>query len=69
MRTAMRQMMGVFAQSDRGMTVAKLCRGRRIKGEKGEYAYPAPPYGWRAHKKNLTAEEMEQAGRARAPTP
>ncbi|SDM77061.1 Recombinase [Streptomyces sp. cf386] len=48
------------------MTVAKLRRGRRIKGEKGEYAYGAPPYGWQAHKKELTPEEMEQAGRARA---
>lgn len=66
MRTAMRQMMGVFAQLDRGMTVAKLRRGRRIKGEKGQYAYGAPPYGWTAHKKELTEEEMEQAGRARA---
>ncbi|MGW7754490.1 recombinase family protein [Streptomyces violaceusniger] len=45
MRTAMRQMMGVFAQLDRGMTVAKLRRGRRIKGQKGQYAYGAPPYG------------------------
>ncbi|MFE5199010.1 recombinase family protein [Streptomyces sp. NPDC056601] len=53
-------------QLDRGMTVAKLRRGRRIKGEKGEYAYGAPPYGWQAHKKDLTKEEMEQAGRARA---
>ncbi|MEU1940468.1 recombinase family protein [Streptomyces coeruleorubidus] len=66
MRTAMRQMMGVFAQLDRGMTVAKLRRGRRTKGEKGQYAYGAPPYGWQAHKKELTEEEMEQAGRARA---
>ncbi|MGW3498134.1 recombinase family protein [Streptomyces sp. NPDC001020] len=66
MRTAMRQMMGVFAQLDRGMTVAKLRRGRRIKGEKGQYAYGAPPYGWQAHKNELTEEEMEQAGRARA---
>lgn len=66
MRTAMRQMMGVFAQLDRGMPVAKLRRGRRIKGEKGEYAYGAPPYGWQAHKKELTEEELEQAGRARA---
>jgi DNA invertase Pin-like site-specific DNA recombinase len=66
MRTAMRQMMGVFAQLDRGMSVAKLRRGRRIKGEKGEYAYGAPPYGWQAHKKELTEEEMEQVGRARA---
>ncbi|WP_179894002.1 recombinase family protein [Streptomyces sp. gb14] len=45
MRAAMRQMMGVFAQLDRGMTVAKLRRGRRIKGEKGQYAYGAPSYG------------------------
>ncbi|MFB8065602.1 recombinase family protein [Streptomyces rubiginosohelvolus] len=45
MRAAMRQMMGVFAQLDRGITVAKLRRGRRIKGEKGQYAYGAPPYG------------------------
>ncbi|MFF8414919.1 recombinase family protein [Streptomyces omiyaensis] len=66
MRTAMRQMMGVFAQLDRGMTVAKLRRGRRIKGEKGQYAYGAPPYGWAAHKKELAEEEQEQAGRARA---
>ncbi|GAA1377263.1 recombinase family protein [Streptomyces beijiangensis] len=66
MRTAMRQMMGVFAQLDRGMIVAKLRRGRRIKGEKGQYAYGAPPYGWAAHKKELTKEELEQAGRARA---
>ncbi|WP_406327291.1 recombinase family protein [Streptomyces sp. NBC_01617] len=48
------------------MTVAKLRRGRRIKGEKGEYAYGAPPYGWHAHKKELAEEETEQAGRARA---
>ncbi|AYN43365.1 hypothetical protein D9753_36055 [Streptomyces dangxiongensis] len=66
MRTAMRQMMSVFAQLDRGMTVAKHRRGRRIKGKKGQYAYGAPPYGRQAHKKELTEEEMEQAGRARA---
>ncbi|MEU6768108.1 hypothetical protein ABZ916_37100 [Streptomyces sp. NPDC046853] len=44
MRTAMRQMMGAFAQLDRGMPVANSRRGLRIKGEKGEYAYGAPPY-------------------------
>lgn len=48
------------------MTVAKLRRGRRIKGEHGRYAYGAPPYGWQAHKKELTPEQLEQAGRARA---
>lgn len=66
MRTAMRQMMGVFAQLDRGMTVAKLRRGRRIKGEQGEYAYGAPPYGWAAHKKTLIELPEEQVTRARA---
>ncbi|MFI6764160.1 recombinase family protein [Streptomyces sp. NPDC050355] len=58
MRTTMRQTMGVFAQLDRGMTVAKLRRGRRIKGEKGQYAYGAPPYGWTAHKKDLTTGKI-----------
>lgn len=38
----MRQMIGVLAQLDRGMIVAKLRRGRRTKGEKGEYAYGGP---------------------------
>ncbi|MGW3513232.1 recombinase family protein [Streptomyces sp. NPDC000994] len=65
-RTAMRQMMGVFAQLDRGMTVAKIRRSRRIKGEKGQYAYGAPSYDWQAHRNELTEEEMEQAGRVRA---
>ncbi|MFE6157112.1 hypothetical protein [Streptomyces sp. NPDC057889] len=48
------------------MTVAKRRRGRRIKGEKGEYAYGAPPYEWQTHKKELSPEEVEQAGPARA---
>ncbi|MFC9166024.1 recombinase family protein [Streptomyces fungicidicus] len=47
-------------------TATKLRRGRRIKGEKGQYAYGAPPYGWQAHKKELIEEEAEQAGRAPA---
>jgi len=42
MRTAMREMVSVFAQLGRGMTVAKLRRGRHIRGEKGQYAYGAP---------------------------
>lgn len=35
------------------MTVAKLRSGRRIKGEKGQYAYGAPPYGWQALKEGV----------------
>ncbi|MFE2276646.1 hypothetical protein ACFXAE_05085 [Streptomyces sp. NPDC059454] len=42
MRTAMRQMMGVFAQLDRGMTAAKLRSGRHIKGVEGPVRRTAP---------------------------
>ncbi|MFC7844413.1 recombinase family protein [Streptomyces sp. NPDC057382] len=66
MRTAMRQMMGVFGQLERSMIAARLRHGRREKAEQGGYAYGAPPYGWRAHQRELTEEEAEQAGRARA---
>ncbi|GAA3800883.1 hypothetical protein GCM10022403_038940 [Streptomyces coacervatus] len=65
MRTAMRQMMGVFGQLERSMIAARLRHGRREKAEQGGYAYGAPPYGWRAHQKELALEEAEQAGRAR----
>jgi DNA invertase Pin-like site-specific DNA recombinase len=41
-------------------------RRRREKADQGGYAYGAPPYGWRAHQKDLAEEETEQAGRARA---
>ncbi|MCF3132429.1 recombinase family protein [Streptomyces olivochromogenes] len=66
MRTAMRQMMGVFAQLERSMIAARLRHGRREKAEQGGYAYGAPPYGWRAHQKEPAEAEAEQAGRARA---
>ncbi|MFJ2628596.1 recombinase family protein [Streptomyces sp. NPDC087532] len=66
MRTAMRQMMGVFAQLERSVIAARLRHGRREKAAQGGYSYGAPPYGWRAHQKELTPEETEQAGRARA---
>lgn len=50
MRTAMRQMMGVFAQLERGMIAARLRSGRRLKAEQGGYAYGAPPLGKKAVK-------------------
>jgi DNA invertase Pin-like site-specific DNA recombinase len=61
MRTAMRQMMGVFAQLERGMINARLRRGRREKAEGGGFAYGAPPYGSRAKDGALVpaAEELE----------
>lgn len=48
MRTAMRQMRGVFHQLDRGMIRKRLRDGRNSKAAKGGYAYGAPPFGKQA---------------------
>jgi DNA invertase Pin-like site-specific DNA recombinase len=61
MRTAMRQMAGVFFQLDRSMIVKRLRDGRRLKAERGGYAYGRPPYGWRADGKELVPVPAEQA--------
>lgn len=65
MRTALRQMVGVFAQLDRGMIAARLRAGRRMKAASGGYAGGAPRYGMRAEGRSLVADEGEQASIAR----
>jgi DNA invertase Pin-like site-specific DNA recombinase len=59
MRTAMRQMMGVFAQLERGMINARLRRGRREKAERDGYAYGSPRYGTRAEGGELVSDPDE----------
>ena len=66
MRTAMRQMMGVFAQLERGMIVARLRRGRQVKKASGGYAQGRPPYGYRAEAGALVPVDEEQAAIIRA---
>ena len=66
MRTAMRQMMGVFSELEHSMIVARLRAGRKEKAAQGGYAYGAPPYGWRAVGGELVEQPAEQVGRARA---
>ncbi len=61
MRTAMRQMRGVFHQLDRGLIIKRLTEGRSAKGSRGGYAYGAPRFGTRAVDKELTADERENA--------
>lgn len=61
MRTAMRQMRGVFHQLDRGLIIKRLTEGRQAKGAKGGYAYGAPRFGQRVEDKELTADERENA--------
>lgn len=45
MRTAMRQMQGVFGQLDRALVVKRLRDGRRIKGQAGRHATGQYAYG------------------------
>jgi DNA invertase Pin-like site-specific DNA recombinase len=61
MRTAMRQMAGVFFQLDRAMIVKRLRDGRRLKADRGGYAHGRPPYGWRADSGRLVEDPAEQA--------
>jgi DNA invertase Pin-like site-specific DNA recombinase len=61
MRTAMRQMMGVFSQLERGMIAARLRAGRRLKAEQGGFAYGSPRFGYKATEKALIPDDDEQA--------
>lgn len=63
MRTAMRQMVGVFGELERAMIAKRLRDGRKLKGDRGGYAYGAPSYGFRAdaETKELAPAESEQA--------
>lgn len=60
MRTAMRQMAGVFIELDRRLIVKRLRDGRRTKAAKGGYAHGALPYGYRSVKGKLVAVPTEQ---------
>ncbi len=61
MKTALRQMVGVFAQLERGMIAARLRAGRRLKADRGGYAgFGSPPYGMRALDGELAREDHEQ---------
>ena len=65
MRTAMRQMAGVFAELDRRLIVKRLRDGRRRKAELGGFAYGSPAFGQRAKDGELVEDRDEQAAIAR----
>ncbi len=65
MRTAMRQMAGVFAQLERGMVVKRLRNGRQTKAAQGGHSVGRAPYGWHAQGGELVPEPEEQAVIAR----
>jgi len=59
MRTFVRQVMGAAAQLDRAMIASRLRAGRKLKAERGGFAYGAPRYGTRAEDGELVAEPAE----------
>jgi len=60
MRTALRQIVGVFAELDRRLIVKRLRNGRATKAAKGGHAVGAAPYGWRAEGGELVQNDSEQ---------
>jgi DNA invertase Pin-like site-specific DNA recombinase len=61
MRTALRQMVGVFSQLERAMITARLRAGRRMKSDRGGFAgFGSPPFGFRAEAGELVPDEDEQ---------
>jgi DNA invertase Pin-like site-specific DNA recombinase len=61
-KTALRQMIGVFAQLERGMIAARLRSGRNLKAERGGYAgFGASRYGTRSADGVLVDEPDERA--------
>jgi len=61
MRTAMRQMVGVFSQLERSMISARMRAGRQLKAEHGGYACGAPGLGSRAESGELVTDAAEAA--------
>jgi DNA invertase Pin-like site-specific DNA recombinase len=60
MRTAMRQMRGVFSQLEAAMIRKRMKEGRRAKAAKGGYAHGAPQFGKRAEGRSLVDDPDEQ---------
>lgn len=61
MRTFVRQVLGAVSQLDRAMIAARLRAGRRMKAERGGFAYGSPPFGYRAEDGELVPDPAEQA--------
>ena len=65
MRTAMREMMGVFAGLERRMLVKRMRDGRKAKAARGGHAVGAPPYGWATELRELVPVPAEQVALSR----
>lgn len=59
MRTAIRQMRGVFAQLERGLIRQRVRKGKEAKAAAGGYTGGAPPIGFRSANGNLVPDPGE----------
>lgn len=65
-RTAIRQMRGVFAQLERGLIRQRMTKGKKAKSVSGGYIGGAPPFGYQSdHRGNLLPEPEMQRTLAR----
>lgn len=69
MRTAMRQMMGVFVQLDKSLAVQRMRKGRLAKAAAGRHAVGRYPFGYQAggegSDRDAVPQPAEQAAAAR----
>ncbi|HVF53170.1 MAG TPA: recombinase family protein [Actinomycetota bacterium] len=65
MRMGFRLMAGVFSQIERAMIAKRLRDGRKLKAERGGFAFGSPPLGFTAQDGALVPDEAEQAAVAR----
>ncbi len=61
MRTAVRQMRGVFAQLERGLIRQRMRKGKAAKAAEGGYIGGAPPFGFRGGGGDLVHDRVEMA--------
>jgi RimJ/RimL family protein N-acetyltransferase len=64
-RKLIRQVLGAVAEYERAMIALRLRAGRRRKRENGDYAYGAPPFGYRSNGGVLEPVPEEQRALAR----
>lgn len=65
-RKLIRQILGAVNEYERSLIGVRLRSGRRMKAQKGGYAFGSPPVGYRAEGKALVVDETEIRAVARA---
>ncbi len=60
-RKLIRQILGAVSEYERSMIALRLRSGRYRKAQQGRYAFGAPPYGYKAERGELVADESAQA--------